>query len=84
MRIATTQTVTVKLPRDVASRLLSLAQRCGKAKSELIREGLELRLRAAGRPARGSVLELASDLVGALDGPGDLGTNPRHMRGFGR
>ena len=31
-----------------------------------------------------SVVELAGDLVGSVEGPGDLSTSPRHMRGNGR
>jgi hypothetical protein len=76
--------VTVKLPRPIANRLRSLARRTGKGQSELIREGLALRMDAEGGAAAGSVLEVAGDLVGALAGPLDLATHPRHMRGFGR
>jgi hypothetical protein len=31
-----------------------------------------------------TVGDLAGDLIGSLEGPGDLSTSPRHMRGFGR
>jgi len=31
-----------------------------------------------------SFLELAGDLVGCLEGPPDLASNPEHMRGFGK
>ncbi|UBF30512.1 DUF2281 domain-containing protein (plasmid) [Kovacikia minuta CCNUW1] len=30
-----------------------------------------------------SVLEAAGDLIGAVEGPGDLSTNPKYMEGFG-
>jgi hypothetical protein len=31
-----------------------------------------------------SVIDAAGDLVGTFEGPRDLSTSPRHMRGFGR
>ena len=31
-----------------------------------------------------SVIDVAGDLVGKFEGPGDLSTSPRHMRGYGR
>jgi uncharacterized protein len=31
-----------------------------------------------------SFLEVAGDLIGCLDGPGDLSTNPEYFAGFGR
>jgi hypothetical protein len=77
------QLLTLKLPRVVAGRLRALARRTGKAQAEILREGLALRLEAEG-PAQSSVLALAGDLVGSLDGPADLATNPKHLRGFGR
>jgi hypothetical protein len=31
-----------------------------------------------------SFLEAAAELIGCLDGPGDLSTNPKYFEGFGR
>ena len=31
-----------------------------------------------------TVGDLAGDLIGSVEGPSDLSTSPRHMRGFGR
>jgi hypothetical protein len=77
------QLLTLKLPRVIAGRLRALAQRTGKAQAEILREGLALRLGDEG-PAANSVLALAGDVVGALEGPADLATSPKHLRGFGR
>ncbi len=30
-----------------------------------------------------SIIDRAGDLVGSLEGPGDLSWNPKHMKGFG-
>ena len=35
-------------------------------------------------PTPGSALELAGDLVGCVEGPGDLTTNPKYMEDYGR
>jgi hypothetical protein len=37
-----------------------------------------------GHAAAGSVLDLAGDVVGSVAGPRDLGSNPKHLRGFGK
>lgn len=34
--------------------------------------------------AEQSFLEAAGNLIGCLDGPGDLSTNPKYFEGFGR
>ncbi len=46
-------------------------------------EFLQMKLQQA--PEREvSVLEAAGDLIGAVEGPGDLSTNPKYMEGFGQ
>jgi len=40
--------------------------------------------RRKSRRRRSTVEELAGDLIGSLEGPGDLSTNPKYMEGFGR
>jgi hypothetical protein len=75
--------VTLKLPRVLAGRLRALSRKNGKPQAELLREGLTLRLDAETTRHRGSVLDLIEDLVGSLEGPRDLGSNPKYLRGFG-
>lgn len=74
------RTVSFKLPRHVVDALGALAQRRKVSRSALAREALEALLESG----RQSVTSLAADLVGSVEGPVDLATNPRHMRGFGR
>lgn len=48
-------------------------------------EGGEARPRGPRRkPTPGSALELAGDLVGSVEGPRDLSTNPKYLEGFGQ
>ena len=83
MRKEKPQLVTLKLPRALAGRLRALSRKNGKPQAELLREGLTLRLDAETKRRQGSVLDLIEDLVGSLEGPRDLGSNPKYLRGFG-
>lgn len=76
--------LTVKLPAVLEARLDALVRSRKQSKSELVREAIERLADEGAAPAQGSVLELVSDLVGVGDGPRDLSTNPKHMRGYGK
>lgn len=76
-------TLTVKLPPALEARLEALVRKRKQSKSELVREAIERLVEQSGAPIKGSVLELAGDLVGICNGPRDLSTNPKHMSGFG-
>jgi metal-responsive CopG/Arc/MetJ family transcriptional regulator len=78
-------TLSLKLPRSLSAKLDRAAKQRGQSKSELVRAALEQFLNGA-LPAqqRLSALELAGDLVGCMEGPGDLSTNPKYMEGFGK
>jgi hypothetical protein len=79
------KTLSLKLPPRLRSRLERAAKQRGQSKSEVVRAALEQFLndeRAGKGPL--SALELAGDLVGCVEGPGDLSTNPRYMEGFGQ
>lgn len=78
--MAAMRTVSFKLPGHLVDALATLARRRKVSRSALAREALETLL----APGHRSVTALASDLVGSVEGPADLATNPRHMRGFGR
>lgn len=78
------KTVSLKLPDALHSRLTKLAKQRGAPKSVVLREALDAYLSVDGRSNGLSCLDLAGDLVGSLEGPPDLATNKRHMRGYGR
>jgi predicted transcriptional regulator len=74
------RTVSFKLPIDLDDKLSALARRRRVSRSSLVREALE----AAGASAPLSVTQLAGDLVGSVEGPGDLSSNPEHLADFGK
>lgn len=73
--------VSVKVPDALVRRIDTLARESGKSRSEVIRDALEA---WSGHHGGGSLLDMAGDLVGALEGPGDLSTSPEHLEGYGR
>jgi hypothetical protein len=78
------RTITVKLPDGLAARVSAAVRRRGVSTSTLVREALEERLAGEKRGRGGSCLDLAGDLAGIVDGPADLSSNPKRLRGYGR
>jgi len=72
--------LSMKLPVALSVKLERAARERGQSKSEVVRAALEHFLNGE-RPM--SALELAGDLAGCGEGPGDLSTNPKYMEGFG-
>jgi hypothetical protein len=78
------KTISLKVTEDLLRKLERTARERGQSKSEVVRAALEQFLNGAGPAQRPmSALELAGDLVGCVEGPGDLSTNPKYMEGFG-
>jgi predicted transcriptional regulator len=77
-------TLTVKLPPALEARLDDLVRRRKQRKSVLVREAIERLVEDRAEPAQGTVLEVLKDLKGIADGPKDLSSNKKYMRGFGR
>ena len=75
-----TVTMTVKLPAPLAARVASLAKRRKTSRSDVVRDAVESYASTRAR----SVLDPVRHLIGVGSGPGDLSTNPRHLRGYGK
>ena len=77
----------IQLTDEQRKLLAKRAEETGKPVSELIDELLAKpkRPRRAAREGR-SLLDAMRDhgMVGAMEGPGDLSSNPAHMEGFGK
>jgi Arc/MetJ-type ribon-helix-helix transcriptional regulator len=78
------KTVSLKLPDALRRKLERAARERRQSKSDVIRSALEQYLNGERPAGRGSFLEAAADLIGCVEGPGDLSYNPNHMEGFGR
>ncbi|MHB8876137.1 MAG: ribbon-helix-helix domain-containing protein [Myxococcaceae bacterium] len=73
--------MTLRLSRRESARVATLAKRRKVTRSELVRQAISQMDKAEKRTA----LDDLADLVGVIrDGPRDLATNPKHMKGFGR
>ena len=77
------RTLTFKVLETLGGRIEEAARKRAESKSALVRRAVE-RLLARESPLPGSFAELAADFAGSVEGPGDLSTNPRRMKGYGR
>lgn len=77
--------ITVRIPEKLTARLRSRSRAKGTTESDLVREALENYL---GRPGtERTAFELAEEagIIGiAQNGPTDLSSNRRHLKGFGK
>jgi hypothetical protein len=76
--------MSLKLPEALAVKLSAAARQRRQTKSALVREVLERFFREDPAAAHGSCLDLASDLVGCVAGPGDLSFSESRMAGYGK
>ena len=83
------KTISLRLPDGLHARVEKEAKRKRCSKAAIVREAVERSLKARPR-ANGkrskrpkTFLEAAGDLIGCVEGPGDLSHNPKYMEGFG-
>ena len=80
------KTISLKIPEVLHEQLEQLCKQRSVTKSDVVRSALERFF--GGNSGKDdptvSVLELADDLAGSCEGPGDLSTNKRHLDGFGK
>ena len=76
-------TIKISEPRGQRTALEGTPRKSGK--NALAREAIEGQV-AMPSVSRGlpSILDLAGDLIGKRKGPGDLATNPRYLKSFGK
>jgi predicted transcriptional regulator len=80
---------TIKLPAKLDRELTALAKERHTTRAKVLRDALQSL--AKKKPAKertkklkGTVAELAGDLIGSVEGPGDLTSNPKYMAVYGR
>jgi len=76
------ETISLKLPPLLQSRLDAEARRRQVSKSKLVRDCLDQML--VQKISAVTCHDLAADLAGSLRGPRDLATNPKYLKRFGR
>lgn len=74
------RTVSFKLSDRLDDALSDLARRRKLSRSAIVREALETMTTSKRR----SVTAVVDELVGSVDGPVNLSTNPKHMAGYGK
>ena len=79
------KTLSLRIPEKLDRQIALEVSRRRVSKSVLVRELLARRLGGTS-PSRKqpSFLDLAGDLLGRRSGPGDLSTNPKYMKDFGK
>ena len=78
------KTISVKIPEDLDLRLTAVAEKRRESKSAVIRSALDHFVNTNDGMTPNSCLDLAKDLVGAVEGPSDLSHNDKHLEGYGR
>ena len=78
------ETLALKLPKELSTRLKVTAKRRKATKKAIVRAALEEYLDRQQEPTPGSVADVARKYIGCFDGPTDLSTNPKYMEGFGQ
>ena len=73
-------TVTVKMSPQQFARLERIARQRQAPKAQILREAFES-AHESSKP--GTVYDAIADLIGSVEGPGDLSTNPKYLQGFG-
>ena len=74
-------TVTIKLSAAEHAKLKATAARRRTTKSAVMREAFA---QQSSSTPNGSLYDRVKHLMGSINGPGDLSTNPRHMEGYGK
>lgn len=78
------KTISLKLAEGLDQKLAATAKKQRTTKSNLLRLAIQAFLSDDPKNQAGSCLDLARDLVGCVDAPADLSSNPARLKGFGK
>ena len=81
-----TETLSIKVPKELKARLRAAASSRQTKPSALVREALEIVISGTAPNSKSSLYDLSKDLFDNLgrSGPRDLSTNPRHLDDLGK
>ncbi|MBV9948427.1 MAG: CopG family transcriptional regulator [Myxococcales bacterium] len=71
----------ITLPEPLDGQLTEIAKRRHTTRAKALRDALAALEKQTEKP---TVEALVGDLIGSLEGPGDLLSNPKRMAGYGR
>ena len=77
-------TLTLKVPEILKTRLNSYARKKGISKSEIVRSALLEYFSKDDKKHTGSFIDFSEDLAGKIEGPLDLSTNKKYFDGYGK
>jgi len=75
-------TLTLKVPSEMAAKLEAVAARKRLPKSKYVRDVLSTALNKEKQEP--SLHDLMKGAIGCFDGPSDLSTNPKYLKGYGK
>ena len=78
------KTLSLRVSDTLDRSLQREAKRRRTSKTALVKKVLEDHFASDNGHKKATVGELAGDLIGSLEGPGDLSYNPKYLEGFGR
>lgn len=79
------KTLSLKIEESLDARLTAASRQRGEPRSAVVREALRAYLETSRNAPGASCLDLAADLVGCVEGTGDLSFNKKkHLRGYGK
>jgi ribbon-helix-helix CopG family protein len=76
--------ISLKISDDLKNRLKALAEKQNTTPSEIIRKSIEKHLSTHSAAIKGSFLDLAEDIIGCAEGPEDLSTSKKYLKGYGK
>jgi Arc/MetJ-type ribon-helix-helix transcriptional regulator len=79
----TMKAISIKLPDPLFHDLAQSAKANSSTQSEIIRTALTAYLRSETQPSTASCADRASRWIGLIEGPEDLSTNTKYLKGFG-
>jgi hypothetical protein len=75
-------TLTFKVPREMALKLERESARKRVPKSKILRSALAKELKTS--KEKPSLYDAMKGAIGCFDGPSDLSTNPKYLKGYGK
>lgn len=77
-------TLTLKIPKELKTKLNRLAKEKGVTQSEIVRKALQDLIADDAFRLDGAFLDFAEDLAGSVEGPAQLSTDKKFLEGYGK